>query len=218
MDTILTFETAYNEKVEILFSDNSLQISVFSEMPEVYTFNYSDIDIFYTKEYSEKTEVVFYSKDKKISRLTTDKQDYTTNIALRLKNPENKINFSRIFEDRTPLRSKNRVYTERLKNFNNKWNSSTQGYGEIRIQMSRLKYCEIFVDGISVTNTYKLPYIDGYRIFQIPFNNWSIAVGSSDNEQPWKSNILIAKPSPNSPIVCLCLQNKMFKPAELFFL
>lgn len=198
MDTIISFESIFNEKVDILFSSEHIKISVFSDNPEEYLIKYKDVRHFYIKEEGYRTSIEFYGDHFLLA--TIRKTTETTFCRIRLLNDNGNIDIANIFEDRTPLKTPQTKLKEMSIDFNYKYENSPKVYGNIYIQVSKVFDYEAIIDGVKPFRFYDMPYVDGCRVLTLPLNTWNIKVGGGTREDRWSTNetsISLTNFSPN---------------------
>ena len=218
MDTILTFDSYYGrEKIEILFSDNLFRISIYGDDPIIYEAKYTDIYKFFTANHYSRTDLFFQGENIQESRPMQNKSVEFFKISVL--NENSLINFEKIFEDRTPIKSENTKILYKNRNFEYKMRNSTKfGYGKVYLKISRAFCYNLVIDNVRKFSTYSLPYENGYRVLTLPLNTWSIKVQSTDSDNMWTTNVLVFNLTKEQPNTFIKLDNKLFGYPDICFM
>lgn len=188
MNTILSFETNFRAKADVLFSDEYLMVSIFSDDPEEYYIKYSDVRTFTAKSNDYYTTLEFYGNN--FQKKTVKRTSTTGYVALRLMNDNGTTNICRIFEDRTPLQTLQTQFENKRLVFENKMANSPKIFGNIYISVPRAFDYDAVIDGVQSCSFFSLPYENGCRVLTLPQNTWDVKVVGGDRENRWSTNEL----------------------------
>ncbi len=181
MENILIFDTYGEGKTTIAFGIDYVRFEINGDKPSQCLIYYESVRNFEVKTLGNLTTVTFYGKNFKEKTYQKDKvRDY---YSAYLCNNNGEIDFVRIFEDRTPLRTHNSKMEELMVAYDLKMqNSPTDAFGNIYLKISRLRCFSFIIDGIQKVSSSSLQYVDGCRVLTLPVNKWDICIKGGDAE------------------------------------